>query len=99
MTIAGSDSGGGAGIQADLRVFAAFGVFGTSAITALTAQNTQEVRGVFPVDPAFIRLQIEPVLDVIGADSVKTGMLENAPTVRDVVVLHHETLPPVRRVG
>lgn len=94
MTIAGSDSGGGAGIQADLRVFAAFGVFGTSAITALTAQNTQEVRGVFPVDPAFIRLQIETVLDDIGADAVKTGMLGSAPVVREVAAVLRERRPP-----
>ena len=77
MTIAGSDSGGGAGIQADLKTFAALGVFGTSAITALTAQNTVGVRGVFPVAPEFVTLQIETIAEDIGADAVKTGMLAN----------------------
>src|SRR5690606_16950818 len=90
LTIAGSDSGGGAGIQADLRAFAAFGVFGTSAITALTAQNTLEVRGVLGVDPAFVRLQVEAVLDDMGADAVKTGMLANAAIVREVAAVLRE---------
>jgi len=77
MTIAGSDSGGGAGIQADLKTFAALGVFGTSAITALTAQNTRGVLGVFPVTPEFVGLQIDAIAKDIGADAVKTGMLAN----------------------
>ena len=77
MTIAGSDSGGGAGIQADLKTFAALGVFGTSAITALTAQNTVGVRGVFPVSPEFVTLQIDAIVEDIGTDAVKTGMLSN----------------------
>ena len=75
LTIAGSDSGGGAGIQADLKTFAALGVFGTSAITALTAQNTVGVLGVFPVPPEFVALQIDAVARDIGVDAVKTGML------------------------
>ena len=75
LTIAGSDSGGGAGIQADLKTFTAFGVFGTSAITALTAQNTVGVQGISEVDPEFVKKQIQSVLDDIGTDAVKTGML------------------------
>ncbi len=75
LTIAGSDSGGGAGIQADLKTFAAHGVHGSSAIAALTAQNTRGVRGVLGVRPAFVRAQIDAVLDDLGADAVKVGML------------------------
>ena len=81
LTIAGSDSGGGAGIQADLKTFQARGVFGTSAITALTAQNTVGVWGVFPVPPEFVRKQIFAVLDDIGADAIKTGMLVDEATI------------------
>ena len=77
LTIAGSDSGGGAGIQADLKTFAALGVFGTSAVTALTAQNTVGVLGVLPTPPEFVALQIDAVARDIGADAVKTGMLSN----------------------
>ncbi len=77
MTVAGSDSGGGAGIQADLKTFAALGVYGTSAITALTAQNTVGVLGVFPVSPEFVALQIDAIAADIGVDAVKTGMLAN----------------------
>lgn len=84
LTIAGSDSGGGAGIQADLKTFAAFGVFGTSAITALTAQNTRGVTGIHPVPPEFVERQIAAVLDDIGADAVKTGMLANREIIRAV---------------
>jgi hydroxymethylpyrimidine/phosphomethylpyrimidine kinase len=75
MTIAGSDSGGGAGIQADLKAFAAAGVHGTSAIVALTAQNTRGVAAVHELPPAFVTAQIEAILDDIGADAAKTGML------------------------
>ncbi len=84
MTIAGSDSGGGAGIQADLKTFAALGVFGTSAITALTAQNTQGVLGIFPVSPEFVGLQIDAIVRDIGTDAVKTGMLANRAIIRAV---------------
>jgi len=84
MTIAGSDSGGGAGLQADLRTFAAHGVFGTSAVTAVTAQNTAEVRAVHVVEPAFVELQIETVLADLPVASVKTGMLASAATVAAV---------------
>ena len=84
LTIAGSDSGGGAGIQADLKTFAALGVYGTSALTALTAQNTVGVLGILAVDPAFVALQIDAVVNDIGADAVKTGMLSN-PAIIEVV--------------
>jgi len=78
LTIAGSDSGGGAGIQADLKTFMAFGVYGMSAITALTAQNTIGVQGIFDVSPEFVRKQIESVMVDIGTDAAKTGMLSSA---------------------
>ncbi len=81
LTIAGSDSGGGAGIQADLKTFMAHGVYGASAITAITAQNTQEVRAVVMLEPAMVVAQIEAVLDDIGADAIKTGMLGNAAII------------------
>jgi hydroxymethylpyrimidine/phosphomethylpyrimidine kinase len=84
LTIAGSDSGGGAGIQADLKTFAAFGVYGTSAITAITAQNTVAVTAAEMLSPALVRAQIDAVLDDIGVDAVKTGMLGNSELV-DVV--------------
>jgi hydroxymethylpyrimidine/phosphomethylpyrimidine kinase len=87
LTIAGSDSGGGAGIQADLRTFAAFGVHGCTAIAALTAQNTHEVRGVRATDPGFLREQIEAVLDDLPVVAVKTGMLATAANVRVVAAL------------
>jgi hydroxymethylpyrimidine/phosphomethylpyrimidine kinase len=84
LTIAGSDSGGGAGIQADLKTFTAFGVYGMSAVTALTAQNTVGVQGIFEVPPAFVREQIRSVMTDIGADAAKTGMLSNAAVVKAV---------------
>jgi len=84
LTIAGSDSGGGAGIQADLKTFAAYGVYGTSAITALTAQNTRGVAGVHSVPAEFVALQIETVVADIGCDAVKTGMLATAAIVEAV---------------
>jgi hydroxymethylpyrimidine/phosphomethylpyrimidine kinase len=84
LTIAGSDSGGGAGIQADLKTFAAHGVYGLSAVTAVTAQNTREVRAVAAVAPAMVAAQIDAVLDDFGADAVKIGMLWSAGTVRAV---------------
>ena len=85
LTVAGSDSGGGAGIQADLKTFAALDVFGMSAITALTAQNTVGVHGVHEVPPDFVTLQLDVVLSDIGADAVKTGMLSSAPIIDAVV--------------
>jgi hydroxymethylpyrimidine/phosphomethylpyrimidine kinase len=84
LSIAGSDSGGGAGAQADLKTFGALGVYGTSALTAVTAQNTTGVRGVVALEAAFVRLQIETVLSDFDVRSVKTGMLANRAIV-DVV--------------
>ena len=84
LTIAGSDSGGGAGIQADLKTFSALGCFGMSVITALTAQNTRAVTGIFPVTPQFIAEQMDAVLEDIGVDTVKIGML-HSPEVIEVV--------------
>jgi hydroxymethylpyrimidine/phosphomethylpyrimidine kinase len=84
LTIAGSDSGGGAGIQADLKAFAAAGCFGMSAIVALTAQNTREVRAVHEVPPEFVREQLEAVFDDIGVDAAKTGMLFSAAIIETV---------------
>lgn len=84
LTIAGSDSGGGAGLQADLKTFAAFGVFGTSAVTAVTAQNTTAVRGVQALDAGFVDLQIEAVLDDLPVAGVKTGMLATSAVVEMV---------------
>jgi hydroxymethylpyrimidine/phosphomethylpyrimidine kinase len=94
LTIAGSDSGGGAGAQADLKTFAALGVYGTSALTAVTAQNTAEVRGVAVLDPAFVREQIETVLDDFAVRTVKTGMLATAGTVSMVADLAARGLLP-----
>lgn len=84
LTIAGSDSGGGAGIQADLKAFSALGVFGMSVITAITAQNTREVRGVQNIDLGMIQAQIEAVFDDIEVGAVKIGML-SSPDVVEVV--------------
>lgn len=86
LTIAGSDSCGGAGIQADLKTFMALGCYGASAITALTAQNTQGVRGIFPVTPSFVADQIEAVLEDVGADVIKIGMLCNAQIIESVAL-------------
>lgn len=84
LTIAGSDSGGGAGIQADLKTFSAIGCYGMSVITALTAQNTQGVKGIHAVPPAFAVEQIEAVLSDIGADAIKIGMLYSAELIEAV---------------
>ena len=84
LTIAGSDSGGGAGIQADLKTFAALGVYGASAITAVTAQNTRGVRAVHELPPDLVAAQIDAVLEDIGAGAAKTGMLVGAPIVEAV---------------
>ncbi len=81
LTVAGSDSGGGAGIQADLKTFAAFGVYGASAVTALTVQDTDGVLQAVHADPALVAAQMRSVLADIGADVVKTGMLGSAATV------------------
>src|SRR5438876_8313594 len=84
LTIAGSDSGGGAGIQADLKAFAAAGCHGMSAIVALTAQNTRGVTAVHEVPPEFVRDQLEAVFDDLGVDAAKTGMLFSAPVIETV---------------
>ncbi|HEY4913693.1 MAG TPA: bifunctional hydroxymethylpyrimidine kinase/phosphomethylpyrimidine kinase [Candidatus Dormibacteraeota bacterium] len=85
LTIAGSDSGGGAGIQADLKTFAALGVHGTSALTAITAQNTLGVIDILEVPPALVAAQIEAVMLDIGAQAAKTGMLSSAAIIEAVV--------------
>ena len=85
LTIAGSDSGGGAGIQADLRTFTALHCFGTSAITAVTAQNTRGVAGIWELPPKAVADQITAVLSDIGADAMKVGMLQSRAIVRAVV--------------
>src|SRR5437762_12859744 len=85
LTIAGSDSGGGAGIQADLKAFAALGVHGLSVITALTAQNTRGVFGVQPVESEFIARQIDVLLDDMRPAATKTGMLASRPILELVV--------------
>ncbi|MEM7223875.1 MAG: bifunctional hydroxymethylpyrimidine kinase/phosphomethylpyrimidine kinase [Pseudomonadota bacterium] len=84
LIVAGSDSGGGAGIQADIKTVTALGGFAMTAVTALTAQNTQGVFGVVGIDPAFIRQQMDVVLEDIGADAVKTGMLHDARVIEAV---------------
>lgn len=84
LTIAGSDSGGGAGIQADLKTFSAFRVFGMSAITAVTAQNSLGVQGVENLPPAFVARQLRSVLEDFGADAAKCGMLSTAPIIEAV---------------
>ncbi|WP_296654290.1 bifunctional hydroxymethylpyrimidine kinase/phosphomethylpyrimidine kinase [Paraburkholderia sp.] len=84
LTIAGSDSGGGAGIQADLKAFSALGAYGASIITALTAQNTRGVTAIHTPDPAFVTAQLDAVFDDIRIDAVKIGMLANAAIVRAV---------------
>ena len=84
LTIAGSDSGGGAGIQADLKTFSALGVYGASVITALTAQNTREVRAIHDAPPEFIARQIDAVFDDIRIDAVKIGMLSRPEVIETV---------------
>ena len=94
LTIAGSDSGGGAGIQADLKTFAALGVHGTSAVTCITAQNPQEVRAVEPCAPQLVRRQIEAVFDALPPLAVKTGMLYSRELVRVVIDFFKRTRRP-----
>ena len=84
LTVAGSDSGGGAGIQADLKTFQSFGCFGMSVITALTAQNSVGVQGLHKVPPDFVKLQLESVFSDIGVDALKCGMLADAEIVGTV---------------
>jgi hydroxymethylpyrimidine/phosphomethylpyrimidine kinase len=93
LIVAGSDSGGGAGIQADIKAVTMLDAFAATAITALTAQNTEGVHAVLPIDPAFIRRQMEVVLDDIGADAVKTGMLHDAAVINVVATVLAERAP------
>jgi hydroxymethylpyrimidine/phosphomethylpyrimidine kinase len=93
LSIAGSDSGGGAGIQADLKAFAACGVHGMTAVTAVTAQNTVEVTAVHPIPPSLIEAQVRAVSDDIGIDAVKIGMLGDVVTI-ETVKLALDELPP-----
>ena len=98
LIVAGSDSGGGAGIQADIKTVTAMNGFAATAITALTAQNTEGVHGVVGVEPAFIARQIEVVLSDIGADALKTGMLHSAEVIEVVaseIAKHAAGLPLV----
>lgn len=95
LTIAGSDSGGGAGIQADLKTFETLGCFGMSAITAITAQNTREVRAVQDIKPDIVRQQIEAVAQDIGIDAVKTGMLFNSEIIKTVSACIREIPAPL----
>ena len=96
LTIAGSDSGGGAGIQADLKTFAALGVYGASVVTALTAQNTRGVRAIHYPPPGIVGAQIEAVLEDFAVAAIKIGMLGSAE-IAEVVA---ERLPsPIRRDG
>ena len=98
LTIAGSDSGGGAGIQADLKALARCGVYGTVAITAVTAQNTCGISAIHVVPPAIVTAQIEAVAGDIGADAVKVGMLATAATIEAVAAALRLRLPSVPMV-
>ncbi len=98
LTIAGSDSGGGAGIQADIKTVTSLGCYAMTAITALTAQDTLGVHGVVPVDPAFIRQQMELCLADIGADAIKTGMLHDSAVIETVAGAIREKAPGAKLV-
>lgn len=95
LVVAGSDSGGGAGIQADIKTITALGGYAATAITALTAQNTLGVFGVLPIDPDFVAQQMDLVLSDIGADAIKTGMLYSADTIEVVVRVLEKRAPTV----
>jgi hydroxymethylpyrimidine/phosphomethylpyrimidine kinase len=95
LTIAGSDSGGGAGIQADLKAFAAAGAHGMSAVVALTAQNTVGVTAVHEVPPEFVRAQLEAVFSDLGVDAAKTGMLFSRAVIEAVAAFLHEHRVPL----
>ena len=95
LIVAGSDSGGGAGIQADIKTCSALGGFAMTAVTALTAQNTEGVHGVHPVPPGFIAYQMRVVLRDIGADAVKTGMLHDAEVIEAVAETLEREAPGV----
>ena len=87
LIVAGSDSGGGAGIQADIKTVTALGGYAATAVTALTAQDTRGVHGVVPIDPAFVQQQMRVVIDDIGVDCVKTGMLHDAAVIEAVAAV------------
>jgi hydroxymethylpyrimidine/phosphomethylpyrimidine kinase len=95
LTVAGSDSGGCAGIQADLKTFSAFGVFGASVITAVTAQNTCGVRAVENISPDIVRMQLEAVFDDLHVDALKTGMLPSLAIVETLADIMDRYHPPV----
>jgi hydroxymethylpyrimidine/phosphomethylpyrimidine kinase len=95
LIVAGSDSGGGAGIQADIKAVTMQDAYAATAITALTAQNTEGVFDVLPIPPEFVRRQIEVVLADIGADAVKTGMLHDAPVIAAIAAALQEHAPDV----
>ena len=95
LVIAGSDSGAGAGIQADLKTVMALGGYATTAITAITAQNTLGVHGIHPIPPAFIQQQIQVILDDIGTDTIKTGMLGPAPAIIAVATTLKHLAQPI----
>jgi hydroxymethylpyrimidine/phosphomethylpyrimidine kinase len=105
LTIAGSDSSGGAGIQADLKTFAAFGVYGASVITALTAQNTRGVSGIHPVPPAFVAAQCDAVFDDLDVRAVKIGMVAELAIIEAIASVlsrwkpKHVVLDPVMVAG
>ena len=90
LIIAGSDSGGGAGIQADIKTVSMLDAYAATAITALTAQNTEAVYGVLSIPPEFVRRQVEVVLDDIGADAIKTGMLHDAAVIETIATVLQE---------
>ncbi len=90
LIVAGSDSGGGAGIQADIKTVSMLDAYAATAITALTAQNTEGVFGVLPIPPEFVRRQVEVVLDDIGADAIKTGMLHDAAVIETTAAVLQE---------
>lgn len=93
LVVAGSDSSGGAGIQADLKTVSALGAYGMTAVTALTAQNTAGVFGVVEVDPEFVALQMKVCMDDVGCDAIKTGMLVNGGIIKAVAEKIRERLP------
>ena len=93
LIVAGSDSGGGAGIQADIKTVTALGGFAMTAVTALTAQNTLGVHGVIGIEPGFIRQQIEVVIGDLGVDAIKTGMLHSTPVIKAVASAIRDLAP------
>jgi hydroxymethylpyrimidine/phosphomethylpyrimidine kinase len=95
LIVAGSDSGGGAGIQADIKTVTMLDAYAATAITALTAQNTEGVFGVLPVPPEFVRQQVELVLDDIGADAIKTGMLHDVGVIETLAAVLRERTEPI----